>query len=673
MFCLNEIKKESGTISIPCAPFHVGIGGGKRVLKKFVETYNKKLVKSENKLALQWITKVNRGVLAIFGNTESSNELSSRTTKSKRTSRKLFAVLLDNKNNHLIFYRTKRQILNFIKWWLRAKKRVITNDSEPMQVKSKKLHSLLTKGIKTYLIEVLRTEFGSGESIIIKSNKGKAMDQLDAYTKEEIVKPISVDNIKSVRLSIKGDSKATLYFDREGVGKSISFFGKDNSELPKEIQQIINERQVIFDTVQPYEILKNAIYKGQIENCYMRIPEIRDKVNNLCNDKLVKKRKIKLYFCPNLECDRKTPSLKRICKCGVKSNKGFEISTEIKIIRKNFIKKTRKLLNEINVKSELYSAKMLQLGRQDFAIKVNCANTHFYLYFSRNGLGKKKLQQIKTLGKPVIIIKFKGEVESNLDGLASEEGINFLQILINNDKQKLKQLINSAKEKSIILINEAFKEAFKEVKKGELPNPQNFENQMFSIFNYLFPYNQQLGGKKLADGVFGFKEQVIDFVLWDAKRYTKTKLADYVKQNSKPRKKFAGKISKDLNYMLKFETNKRIKKHGGLKYYLFVTWDTKKEDFVKAKEELQTQLKKTNAKWLKNKTIHISCVDKSQLIKLVQYLQREKAILQNNRCKFYKTFKKGLRTNNGYFEFDKIKNELEKITQSVYPERQDLQ
>ncbi len=176
----------------------------------------------------------------------------------------------------------------------------------------------------------------------------------------------------------------------------------------------------------------------------------------------------------------------------------------------------------------------------------------------------------------------------------------------------------------------------------------------------------------LADGACSLiKGNGIEFVLWDAKRYTTEQLSTYV-QNTEKRNKFPKTISKDIKYMLQFENNFKIKQHGGLKYYIFVTYDTSENDFVKARNSLKAQIKKTKNKNFLSKNIHICCINKYELIKMVDYLTQNNIFLHGNQKIFHTAFKMALRKNQGFFKFEEMKSTLDLNKTPILPTPEEL-
>ncbi len=674
-YCLKEISKGNSTETIQCNKILTGEKKIKNLFKRIVLSYNKKLFKSKRELAVIYAKKHGRKIIVIIGYVEPGTGLTTRTIKSyKNLSKNFFCIVFDKENIIVEFFNISHKIKELILWWLKVKNIIWLPKHEPIKIDKEKIKNIFNKvNQKFYLIDLKRTKApGSGESVIIKSKTGNALQQALDWEKDGIV-TFSLDTLNQVKTSIGNSGQAKLMFNKSKLGKKITYFGSRYA-LPKEFRNIINKGQIIFDNLDFNEILTNVIYRQDVEPYYFNLPQVGTKLNEMIKVKLLRKKQNKLYWCSNPSCDVIKPIKQKICECGNPARRSFTISYSIKPNKKQIEFQTINLLKKEKIKTTKYLAKALNLNKNDFAIRIEKGGKYFYLYFSKNSIGKEKFEKLKLLGIPLIIIKLKGELNSNMVGLSNVEGLQFIDWLAGKKSDKIISLIQEAIEKSSDLMYESFRAAITIVKAPSPPTPEEFENSIYAILNFMFPHNQKLGGPKLADGAFAFEGQgTTQFVLWDAKRYTKTKLSSYIKEKKEMRIKFPTEISKDIKYMNNFERNFKVKKHGGLKYYVFLTYETDKDDFDKAKESLSEQLKKTKNKAFKIKSkIWVSCIDRINLLKLTAYLSSNPDVLKNNRNKFYKIIKYALRVNNGYFDFYLIKEKLDKLVDGIQPTSQEL-
>ena len=222
--------------------------------------------------------------------------------------------------------------------------------------------------------------------------------------------------------------------------------------------------------------------------------------------------------------------------------------------------------------------------------------------------------------------------------------------LIKNDYSVISSFLGNINKNSSELKLESFKEALRRLRSESYHTPEEFEKIVYSILSFIFKSARRWGGKNLADGSYGIKFKKVRYGLWDAKRYMKSSLLNYVKKNA---------LKKDIKYMEAFNNNKIIARFGNLSQYLFVTYDLEKADFLKVSDELHLQILNSKAK-TKIKNCKIGCITSKELAKLGGFYLNNFHRIQDL-DKANKIIYRSINKNDGYFEFKKIREELTRL------------
>ena len=221
------------------------------------------------------------------------------------------------------------------------------------------------------------------------------------------------------------------------------------------------------------------------------------------------------------------------------------------------------------------------------------------------------------------------------------------QVLIN----KIKNVANDTRyvEKKEVAFKDSLRELRGLKRSNALVNSKKgneFEWLTFNILSYMFPISSKWGGKSLPDGIIGFDKDDKKFAFWDAKKYDYTKLSNYAKKRK-------GGIGKDVKYVLKSIEEEDTYEEGKLRYYIFVTSNTQKSDFLELRgildQKVENERDRSNL-FKKLKLIKFCCINLPELVKLGAIVEEKKSYenLQRRSQEFELAFEQLLNTNDGY-------------------------
>lgn len=666
MFCLKQISKLIHTTYVSAETMRFGKNKVTELIQKFIRTYNNKAQRYKVSLKLNQVKRVNKHNFLVtikalkHGNIEGA-------VKSKETNEEIsyfFAIFFSLDDKKIYFFQTKDKIKSFILSIFTSKTQLKLKEKLTEQLPKESFSKLLRlKKYKIYEMEFSYSNLGIGEAIKIKSKTGKCMAYYDKLKDDLLDSELSINNILYLKLAENKEKSLSISFKPRGLFKIMVCNQLRRKYLPEDFIRFIDESVLLYDELDIKSILRHIIYKGYFDQYDLKNSSIKDTIKFWKTKKFVKIVPVYRYKC-TADCNFYEPIKKPVCECGAICSKKFIYNFEIRINFKEIEKKIGKLLKLAKTKYETLLPKQLDLYKKSTTFRLTVDDRYIYLYLNKNGMSKSELRRHKLLGIPMIVINFKGEMESNLSNFSKLSGDEFLSLLLTNNLQKYNELIESAKKSSFGLRNDSFIDACKEISNKKI-DPITFEILIYRIFNILFLNTQKWGGPGVADGSFIFRSgSKYDYALWDAKRYTTVKLTEYVKQKS---------LIKDIAYLKKFSEDKLINNFGNVKFYIFVTFNTNKDDFLECKNILNTYILKSNLKKEVKKKLKICCIDRSELTKLIKYILKDPDNLYNNYNDINRIIKQSLRTNNGYFEFDDLKQKLKKIEkQKIFPALREL-
>lgn len=528
------------------------------------------------------------------------------------------------------------------------------------------------KNIKVYRIELRNTEISIGDEATIYSKSGEGKRYYQKFVDAGILQKenFGVYDIERIIFSYKNSDNNLLEFKRKrDYTKEIIFKGRGISDIPQYIQEISNKDNYWYSKLDNKKILRILIYNGYID--------LYNKSHNKFLERLVEDLKFNNFLTSipviGFRCDNPVcrffhhPTRYRLCPeptCSRK-NKEYIQYHKIELDFKKIIGRTGDSIKKAGFirKYKTLSENSFELVTDPFIVRLEDAKRSYaYILFNREGLIKEDIQKIKRYGLPFLIINFKGELEQEFGNFVVKDAGDLFLSIINKD---FKPFVDALKElsKNIYPIKmDAFNESIKMIKSSQTISANDFEAIVFSFFNLIFPDSVKWGGPKVADGACIFNLYKNEYLIWDAKRYNTSSLLNYVKNNLE---------KKDIGYLKRFMRSELVKKKGKLKYYLYITSNTLKEEFINIEKEFKEKVKADG----ELKSLNIFCMNKNELISFVEFIKKNyKNFIECNKAKFLTLLRKGFTKNSNYFSFDLIKEDLKKLIkkQNSVPLAQEL-
>lgn len=665
-FCLNNIKESN---RVKERKFNNKIGFGEKKLKKSMAEFIKKF-NSRNSIQLEMpsISKIkseNSFLVCFSIMNPSYNQQKIKVKYNKRnTQRGQFFCLYIMRNNQKIFYfRGNDLVLSWVDWWLESKLRVKFESKVVRPFDNKILKKLLSNpAIKVYEMCFRHPEIGDSEKIIVKSRKGNCMNYQEKIRKIWEKRELTIYDLDYIRLSSGQNKEIKLNFKRRKP-YYISLLAQHNfpGQIPSEIKDYLGENIFLFQEIDKNKLIKTAIHREWLDRYEYEIPELKPFIQDLIKKKIITIEPFYKYLCSNVGCnyslERRKPMEKKICLCGATSTHPILDRYNIKIDYNKIISligKGIKFHGFISYKK--MPTDYLGFKNTDI-IRIKNNKEYLFILLNKRGFSSEDIENLRLLGIPMLLINLKGEIESTLEGFNIISSNELVSSLLQNDYSHIGKLLVEIKENSHKLRWNSFETSLKLLKMKSI-TPASFENAVFSLFNVIFEECQRWGGPRLADGSFPLKQNKVKYLLWDAKRYDNTSLLNYVNNKS---------LKKDIKYMEDFNKNQIIRKFGSIRYYLFVTSNTSKEEFSQIKESLQKQIKSTKTDE-KLKRVKVICINKEELINFADYFKENYDLLMTNYEEFMKIIS-SIFYKKEYFIFSDIKKDLDQITEKnkIYP------
>jgi hypothetical protein len=675
-YCLRNIKESTKTKIMNVEEVKFRKNKLIHSLDSFIKRFNLVAKRTSMRLGDPWIAKVKSEDAFLIYLPRINTSYTQKKTKTKanylNTNRGFFSGLYISKKDKKIYYfRMSKFVYNWVKWFLKAKLKVKFESPKVKKYTPKLLNQLINgKLIKIFRIEVKYPEIDESDSIIINSKKGTAQNyQKKISSALNITKKIpSVYDIGYIILSYNGQQKIKIKFQRKKdyyINFECNYIYE--RQVPPKILPYMGENVLLTDKVNEKSLLNAMIQREYMDKFDYNNPYLRPLIDNLEKIKLISIKPSIRYYCINPSCpftiENKQPSENPKCACGTLSDNkeinyyGISINED----------KMKKLLSQGFKKIGFGKYKTMPknyLGfKNSLIIRIEDQGKYLFILVNKKGLDDKEIENLRLLGIPFFIINLKGETNSTMEGFGSITSAELMISILKDDFKNIKSIIDQAKTHSNIIRQKSFDEALKKIKKRSI-NPLTFERAVFSLLNYIFPECQKWGGPKLPDGSFPFNGNKIKYLLWDAKRYNTSSLLKYVKDKA---------VKKDIRYMIKFNNNKIIKKFGSVKYYLFVTSNTKKDEFLSVKRELKKQIE-TSKRKPKLKGIKVICINKDNLKKLAEYFNKNQIKITEKHHNFINMFREELTQNEGYLNFRLFKPKIDiLISQEVtYPNESEI-
>lgn len=533
------------------------------------------------------------------------------------------------------------------------------------------------------------SDLSTGEKIIIKSNKGDVRQYLKNLLnpkKAIFLDPKKFDLSYIDHMKIRRNKEHTNYFkfyrDSSGAIVIENRSRYKDIELEKQLTGLgILIGTPIIDTgkISESKLIQQIIIRGFLSEKESQLDvykKIMDKFNSL---KIIKDiKEVLMYKCyGSIKCWNSSAFRVKKCPHCKKSSKirwwsqGKDIVFDMEQIIKELKKKLKKAgVKYRKIKTPFYDKKY---GLHKISIP---GESEISIYFNLEGLYQDILKDFSLCPRPLYCVNFRGEIKKFPEFLYQEDASEFIFRLF---KQNETEIVNFLKQNILTqslgeMQENSFMQSLAELRKvernkelDEKNKGNKYEHLTSNIFNYIFSVSDKWGGKNLPDGIIGITvDDEKKFIFWDAKRYDDTRLSKYA---SKPK---AG-VVKDIQYVLESLKKEDTYEDGSLKYYLFVTSSTHKEDFKKVQEKIdkiieknkyiiRKKKKKLNPCYKRLKEIKFCCLNIENLIDLADIFsnkdERDKLIRSND---FGKAFENILNHNEGYFKKNKIISELSPI------------
>ena len=674
-YCHDNIKNSNKVRIKETNNIRFGEFGLRKSLRKFVNAFNSRYKYSQLGIPkVIRIKKENALFVHIAIMRPSNSQQTRKTTYNPKNTGSYFCLYILRDKNEIYYFRGDKLVLGWINWWFKSKLKIKFKEIELKEFPSTKLKKFLENPeIKIFEMSFRNPHASISDKIIIKSKKGECLSYMDKikgvlFDKETENKDVSIYDLEYVRFSYKGNKIIKLKFNRKiGYYIELDTIYNYKEQVPNEIKDYLEDNLLLFDKIDEMELLKIAIHRGYLDLFDYQNPHIRPFIDQLVKEKIISIEPFYKYWCTNPLCkystDKRKPSERKTCLCGAVSKNEFIAHYNLSLNYKKIIS----LLGAGLKKKGFTSYKTMSEGylklNYSSIIRIKDNENYFYILLNKRGLKVEEIANLKLYGIPMLIINLKGEINSTLEGFNKINSGELVSSLIKKDYEPLGKLLRDFKENIPKLRINSFNIAMNELKKKDI-DPLLFERAIFSVFNFIFPECQKWGGPRLADGSFPFKYGKIKYLLWDAKRYNSTLLSDYVEKKG---------LKKDIPYMENFNNNKIIRNFGSVKYYLFVTSNTSKTDFISLRDTLKKQINSSKTH-KKLKSVKILCFDKKELLNFAEYVEKNHDKIILNYLKFVKTIKKGIDSSDGYLEFDALKSEAETLLndKQIYPTASEL-
>jgi hypothetical protein len=669
-YCLKNIKESSKVKSIR-------IEEAKFRRKKLLNALNKFLIRFNNigkrggRLGNPLVGRVKSEDAYLIYLPRVNTSYIQKKTKTKvnlfNTNTGFFSgIYISKKDKKVFFFRMTPYLYNWMKWFLKSKIKIKFESPIVKKYSPSILKQLLSnRSTKVFEIEIKYPQIDESGAVIIKSLNGTAYQYQKRIGQalSTTGKNPSIYDIDHISISYDNQPKIRIKFQRKWA-YYIKFETNYvyEKQVPPKILPYLGENILLTDKVDKKALLNIMLQRGYLDKFDYENPYLKPFINKLSSLGVIEIKPSLKYYCESPGCliaaNGNKPSRNPQCPCGAISKNSEIDNYEIEINED----KIKKLLME-GIKKIGFSRyktmpkKYLEL-KNSTIIRAEYNKDYIFFLFNTRGLETWEIDKLKLYGIPFLLINFKGETKSDMEGFNHITIGDLMVSIINNNFNNLKEALIDSKSKVHSLKLKSFQEGISLIKKRRISS-LDFERAVFSIFNFIFLECQRWGGPRLPDGSLPFRLNKINYLLWDAKRYDRASLLNYIRSNG---------LKKDIRYMIKFNNNRIISRLGLVKYYLFITSNTKKQEFLSVKNEIKKQIEKSKRK-SKLKRVNVSCLNKEDLKKLAKYFIDNYDVIISKYDSFIKLFRQELANNEGYFSFDDFKTKVDSLINSpaIYP------
>jgi len=550
---------------------------------------------------------------------------------------------------------------SYLLWWLTAKLNIGEEDPKISLGDASFVESnLLQAGYGIHGMKFKHTEIDQGDSIAFTSINGKGLEYLEKLKQGIIAKNLELNNLKTIKLANEEGGEFTLHVKREGNYYRLYASPNQKKYVPRKLLPLINPNRIYTSISSEDELIKRILILQYIKSFELNYPKEKAIVDKLKSNRYIRLKESYRFYCQRDNCLLKRPTKEKKCRCGSNKFKQYLDGHSIDILHKNIISDLQKILRSLKIASRTMRYNYFSL-KNCIILRVKLEDPSYFV-FTLKSLSNEEIDHIKLLGVPMIFFTYKGEFGSTFpDGAIIKCG-EFITNLLEKNKDFFKTKIQKISESTPALRSDAFSKGL-DYLKGQEISPLEFERAIFAVFNYIFEEVHAWGGPKLADGSFPLRtNKGVDYLIWDAKRYDTSSLVEYIKKKGP---------TKDINYIKKLTEDKVMRKNGRLGYYLFVTSNTSKNEFEGIKTEFTEQIKKSRIK-KDYKKIKVLCLNKPELLKLVDLYTANEQRGQIQLELFNKILIKSFSKSEGYFDFEYFKTEFESKKGQIYPSVQEL-
>lgn len=550
----------------------------------------------------------------------------------------------------------------------------------------------IPKGLEIEEMGFNITDLSTGEKIIIKSNKGDVSQYIDTMLNQKgasFLDSAKFDLSYIEHMKIRRNKGHTNYFNFSRNDTGAIIIENRSRHKDKELEKQLEEMGIFIDNpiIDTEKISQTKLIQQVIIRCFLSEKEYRldvfkqilDKFNSY---KIVKEiREILLYKCyGSIKCWNSSSFRTKTCPHCKKSNKirWWSQGREIVFDMEEIIKELKNKLKKSKVK---YRRIISPFYNKKYELhKIYIPNqSEISLFFNKKGLHKNILKDFSLCPRPLYCVNFRGEVKKFPEFLYQEDASDFIfRLFEKNEVDFVNFLKDKVLNKSLAEIQEnSFIESLVELKKvlknkelADKKKGNKYEYLTSNIFNYIFPISDKWGGKNLPDGIIGMDVDTNkEFIFWDAKRYDDTKLSNYASKRKKG-------VVKDIQYVLESLKKEDTYEDGRLKYYLFVTSSTYKEDFIRVQEKINKIIgknkyipvkkgkrkRKLNPYYKRLKEVRFCCMNIEELISLAEvFTDKDKRDRIQRSGKLGTAFERILDKNNGFIEKNNVISELNQI------------
>ncbi|MFH0874768.1 MAG: hypothetical protein V1859_02435 [archaeon] len=579
----------------------------------------------------------------------------------------LSAVYLDKKNHHLYINHIPPKVLYYFNLVLQEETR--TEFVPTMLHKDIFWNSFTQKIMSATNLELVeiglkRTDFANGDQIVIKPKDRDAREYLRALLdQKKILNPdkFNLSYIDYLKIRRKDGRYNFIKFEysEDGILPRILSTNKD-ANLIKELELLdlpIGTKIVDADNI-PSKNLMQELFMS----CCIKKDELANKAYSLVIKQLDTLGLIKdktdryLYICWHTRKCKGSAFLTKTCPtCGnkhpIRIPNGLRFSYDLNKLKDDFKKKLMKSKIRYRRLKKAFYDNQFELQKV-----VIAGLPEINIYLNLTGLYEPVLNNFRLCPLPLFVVNFRGEMKNDLKYIHQIDASDFVEVVYTADSASIIDLIKKAAmdtkytEKKEV----AFLESLNKLRSFKKQNTllvnsrkgNEFEWLTFNVLSYLFSSSAKWGGKNLPDGIIGFNKDDKKFALWDAKRYDDTKLSKYANKNK-------GGIGKDIKYILKSISQENTYEEGKLGYYLFVTSNTHKDDFLKIKQILQKKIEKEEDRsnlYKRLESIKFCCINLDELIKLGSLVEDKDNydVLEKRNKEFEIAFEQLINMNDGY-------------------------